>query len=211
MGPQSLISSSIHESKGELIERNERDWWVGRPSAIDDLFSSRLFSWGGYGLAGQPRAPPKRADGGRKRTMKSMKEEGKTSSAVKWNGMKWIYWWSQLCWWINKWMPMEWNEQAGPQAAQAARQAQQTTPINCCLCFAAQLMELFDWLVFLLLSFFFIGAASSLLSLIKEKKAIPFNSSFQSNENWLNERKNCGINGGDELVGCPLCLIWWGL
>ena len=38
-------------------------------------------------------------------------------SAVKWNGMKWIYWWSQLCWWINKWMPMEWNEQAAHQAA----------------------------------------------------------------------------------------------
>ena len=39
------------------------------------------------------------------------------NSAVKWNGMKWIYWWSQLCWWINKWMPMEWNEQAAHQAA----------------------------------------------------------------------------------------------
>ena len=38
MGPQSLISSSIHESKGELIERNERDWWVGRQAQVAQLF-----------------------------------------------------------------------------------------------------------------------------------------------------------------------------
>ena len=43
-----------------------RNWWFV-------LFPPVLLV--GYGLAGQPRAPPKRADGGRKRTMKSMKEE----------------------------------------------------------------------------------------------------------------------------------------
>ena len=45
MGPQSLISSSIHESKGELIERNERDWWVGRPDQQEqwNLWNESIF------------------------------------------------------------------------------------------------------------------------------------------------------------------------
>ena len=47
MGPQSLISSSIHESKGELIERNERDWWVGRLVCewSEDCGMKRIVKW----------------------------------------------------------------------------------------------------------------------------------------------------------------------
>ena len=86
-----------------------RNWWFV-------LFPPVLLV--GYGLAGQPRAPPKRADGGRKRTMKSMKEESRRKGMEWINGMKWIYWWNQMLmesinecqwnWWAE-WCGGEWN------------------------------------------------------------------------------------------------------
>ena len=170
-------------------------------SAVSPGLLCLLFSLGGYGR--HSRTAPHKEENEDK---KASQPNSEWSNSIE---LEWIdLWLSENEIKINH--EFNWNcGMEGPSAQGAAQQINQSTHFSKRKRSESWFELIAErWLVLLL---FFIHWGSQLVSFIKRRQAIPSTLPF-NHWNWLNERKNCGMNEEISWGAAPslheVCWLW---